>query len=105
MSAVADLLEQPLRKRQPGEIFREKRPIRGDAVPLQNEDQLPDVLRRMPGRTFEELVARLLTVVRLHEPLGEFSDVCRPPVLQPVDYLVAVCRDFIAARAGAVLWR
>lgn len=99
------LFPQPFRQRQPRQFFAGELAVGRDAEALEYRDQLPRVLRRMPGRAFEQHMHRRSAEEGVHFLRAGLVGKRAPPVLQPGDHRVAIARDLVAGSEGAVFGR
>ena len=101
----ATLFPESFRQRQAGKIFLGQPSVGLDAEAFQDRDQLPRVLRRMPGRSLEQLEQRLHAIKGSHLLLTRIIFELFPPVLEPLDHVIAVTCDLRAGNAASVSGR
>lgn len=79
--------------------------MRLNAEALEHGNQLPSVLRGVPGGALEELVHRRRAIEGFHFLLAGFVHELGPPALKPLNNGVAVARNFLADGEGSVFGR
>jgi len=92
-----------LRQRQTGEIFSRESHLGLDIEAIEHGNQLPRVLRGVPGGALEKLVHRWRAIEGLHRLLAGSIRELGPPVLKPLNNAVTVAGNFLPGGAGSVL--